>query len=171
MTHSATTESRRARPETGGGRRRSQRPRRRWGRIVLLSLLAVLLAAGGTGYWLYSDLNGNIDGVDLDKALGDDRPEKLPTSGQNLLILGSGATNVPSVILPGVQSYVAPIDLLLGFTTAGTWGQPGTGSLDLPVPVPVGLAGANLFLEYVVLDPSVAAAFTHSNGCQFSVGL
>ncbi|GAA2279529.1 LCP family protein [Streptomyces atrovirens] len=89
MTHSATTESRRARPETGGGRRRSQRPRRRWGRIVLLSLLAVLLAAGGTGYWLYSDLNGNIDGVDLDKALGDDRPEKLPTSGQNLLILGS----------------------------------------------------------------------------------
>ncbi|MFF9485289.1 LCP family protein [Streptomyces sp. NPDC014676] len=89
MTHSATTESRRAQPEGGGGRRRSQRPRRRWGRIVLLSFLAVLLAAGGTGYWLYSDLNGNIDGVDLDKALGDDRPEKLPTSGQNLLILGS----------------------------------------------------------------------------------
>ncbi|MFC8368787.1 LCP family protein [Streptomyces sp. NPDC057238] len=89
MTHSATTESRRVQPGTGGGRRRSQRPRRRWGRIVLLSLLAVLLAAGGTGYWLYSDLNGNIDGVDLDKALGDDRPEKLPTSGQNLLILGS----------------------------------------------------------------------------------
>jgi LCP family protein required for cell wall assembly len=89
MTHSATTESRRAQPESGGGRRRSQRPRRRWGRIVLLSFLAVLLAAGGTGYWLYSDLNGNIDGVDLDKALGDDRPEKLPTSGQNLLVLGS----------------------------------------------------------------------------------
>ncbi|MFE4049617.1 LCP family protein [Streptomyces sp. YIM B13518] len=89
MTHSATTESRHAQPETGGGRRRSQRPRRRWGRIVLLSLLAVLLAAGGTGYWLYSDLNDNIDGVDLDEALGEDRPEKLPTSGQNLLVLGS----------------------------------------------------------------------------------
>lgn len=89
MTHSATTESRRVQPETGGGRRRSQRPRRRRGRVVLLSLLAVLLAAGGTGYWLYSDLNGNIDGVDLDKALGEDRPEKLPTSGQNLLVLGS----------------------------------------------------------------------------------
>ncbi|MFD7701159.1 LCP family protein [Streptomyces caelestis] len=89
MTHSATTESRRAQPETGGGRRRSQRPRRRWGRIVLLSLLAVLLAAGGTGYWLYSDLNDNIDGVDLDEALGEDRPEKLPTSGQNVLVLGS----------------------------------------------------------------------------------
>ncbi|MDT0401743.1 MULTISPECIES: LCP family protein [Streptomyces] len=89
MTTSATTESRRVQPDSGGGRRRAQRPRRRWGRIVLLSLLVLLLAAGGTGYWLYSDLNGNIDGVDLDKALGEDRPEKLPTSGQNLLVLGS----------------------------------------------------------------------------------
>ncbi|MFG2511221.1 LCP family protein [Streptomyces sp. NPDC048584] len=88
MTTSATTESR-VQPDSGGGRRRAQRPRRRWGRIVLLSLLVLLLAAGGTGYWLYSDLNGNIDGVDLDKALGEDRPEKLPTSGQNLLVLGS----------------------------------------------------------------------------------
>ncbi|QKW03272.1 LCP family protein [Streptomyces sp. NA02536] len=87
MTHSATTESRRAQPESGGGRRRPKR--RHWGRIVLLSLLAVVLAAGGTGYWLYSDLNGNIDGVDLDEALGEDRPEKLPTSGQNVLVLGS----------------------------------------------------------------------------------
>ncbi|MEU5511185.1 LCP family protein [Streptomyces fungicidicus] len=87
MTHSATTESRRAQPESGGGRRRPKR--RRWGRIVLLSLLAVVLAAGGTAYWLYSDLNGNIDGVDLDEALGEDRPEKLPTSGQNVLVLGS----------------------------------------------------------------------------------
>ncbi|MGV9846382.1 LCP family protein [Streptomyces fungicidicus] len=87
MTHSATTESRRAQPESGGGRRRPKR--RRWGRVVLLSLLAVVLAAGGTAYWLYSDLNGNIDGVDLDEALGEDRPEKLPTSGQNVLVLGS----------------------------------------------------------------------------------
>ncbi|KES03259.1 transcriptional regulator [Streptomyces toyocaensis] len=89
MTHSATRESGRAQSAPGDRRRRAQRPRRRWGRIVLLSFLAVLLAAGGTGYWLYSDLNGNIDGVDLDKALGEDRPEKLPTSGQNVLVLGS----------------------------------------------------------------------------------
>jgi hypothetical protein len=88
-----------------------------------------------------------------------------------LLVVGSGATNVPSVILPGVQSYVAPVDLLLGYTLGGPWGQPGTGTLDLVVPVPPGLAGANLFLEFVLLDPSVAAAFTHSNGCQLSVGL
>lgn len=38
---------------------------------------------------MYSQLDGNIKGVDINKALGDDRPEKLPTSGQNLLVLGS----------------------------------------------------------------------------------
>ncbi|MDQ0406948.1 LCP family protein [Streptomyces sp. NBC_01723] len=89
MTHSATTEPRRTRRAAPDGGRRAPRRRRRWGRIVLLSLVVLLLALGGTGYWLYSGLNGNIDGVDLDKALGTERPEKLPTSGQNLLVLGS----------------------------------------------------------------------------------
>ncbi|MFV0133073.1 LCP family protein [Streptomyces sp. HMX87] len=89
MTHSATTEPRRARRTESGGRRRAPRGRRRWGRILLLSFLVLLLAAGGTVYWLYRGLDGNIDGVDLNEALGDDRPQKLPTSGQNLLVLGS----------------------------------------------------------------------------------
>ncbi|MFD6553194.1 LCP family protein [Streptomyces sp. NPDC058398] len=76
----------------GGGRRGAKRERaggRRIGRKILLGLTVLVLAAGGTGYWLYSDLDGNIKGVDLDKAIGDDRPEKLPTSGQNILVLGS----------------------------------------------------------------------------------
>lgn len=34
-------------------------------------------------------MDGNIKSVDIDKALGEDRPEKLPTTGQNLLVLGS----------------------------------------------------------------------------------
>ncbi|MEU7423541.1 LCP family protein [Streptomyces sp. NPDC040750] len=93
MTHSATTEPRGARkaPSTGGRRRPrgGKGPRRRWGRIVLLSVLVLVLAAGGVGYWLYRDLDNNIKGVDIDKAIGDDRPQKLPTSGQNILILGS----------------------------------------------------------------------------------
>ncbi len=78
-------------PEAVGGRRGAATPRkrRRTGRIVLLTLLVLLLAAGGTLYWLYSSIDGNIKAVDIDKALGDDRPEKLPTSGQNLLVLGS----------------------------------------------------------------------------------
>lgn len=74
---------------TGRGRRRGPRRRRRGPLITLAVLLVLLLAAGGTVYWLYSRLDGNITGVDIDKALGDDRPGKLPTSGQNLLVLGS----------------------------------------------------------------------------------
>ncbi|MFH8439869.1 LCP family protein [Streptomyces sp. NPDC018026] len=83
------------RSETGhghgrGSRRRSARkPKRRWGRITLLVLLVLVLAAGGYAYYLYRDLNGNINGVDINDAIGKDRPEKLPTSGQNILILGS----------------------------------------------------------------------------------
>ncbi|WP_434092457.1 LCP family protein [Streptomyces flaveolus] len=71
------------------GSRRAQKKKRRTGRIVLLSLLVLVLALGGTAYWLYSDLDGNINGVDINDAIGKDRPEKLPTSGQNVLILGS----------------------------------------------------------------------------------
>ncbi|MFE7357315.1 LCP family protein [Streptomyces sp. NPDC057543] len=69
--------------------RKKDRKRRRGLKITLGVLLVLLLAGGGTVYWLYSRLDGNITGVDIDKALGDDRPEKLPTSGQNLLVLGS----------------------------------------------------------------------------------
>ncbi|WP_328332622.1 LCP family protein [Streptomyces sp. NBC_00455] len=69
--------------------RKAPRQRRRGLRIVLLVLLVLLLAAGGTAWWLYSNLNGNIKGVDINKSLGKDRPEKLPTTGQNLLVLGS----------------------------------------------------------------------------------
>lgn len=57
--------------------------------MILWTLVVLVLAVGGTGYWLYSNLNGNLNGVDLNRAIGDDRPEKLPTSGQNILVLGS----------------------------------------------------------------------------------
>ncbi|WP_037671888.1 LCP family protein [Streptomyces griseus] len=73
----------------GRGRKREKAGGRRIGRKILIGLGVVVVAAAGTGYWLYSDLNDNIKGVDIDKAIGDDRPEKLPTSGQNILILGS----------------------------------------------------------------------------------
>ncbi|MET9773557.1 LCP family protein [Streptomyces sp. NPDC006367] len=70
-------------------RREAPRRRRRTGRWILLSLTVLVAAGAGTAYWLYSDLNGNIKGVDINDAIGKDRPEKLPTSGQNILILGS----------------------------------------------------------------------------------
>ncbi|MGN9793396.1 LCP family protein [Streptomyces sp. OZ13] len=70
-------------------RRSAPRKRRRGLKITLGVALVLLLTAGGTAYWMYSSLDSNIKGVDLDKAIGDDRPQKLPTSGQNLLVLGS----------------------------------------------------------------------------------
>jgi LCP family protein required for cell wall assembly len=81
----------RAAPAPGKGSRRKggTGKKRHPVRIVLISLVVLLLAAGGTGWWFYSHLNGNIKGVDINKALGTDRPEKLPTSGQNVLVLGS----------------------------------------------------------------------------------
>ncbi|MEU2506287.1 LCP family protein [Streptomyces sp. NPDC007863] len=75
--------------DTATRSRKAPRKRRRTGRIVLITFLVLLLAAGGGLYWMYSSIDGNIKAVDIDKALGDDRPEKLPTSGQNLLVLGS----------------------------------------------------------------------------------
>ncbi|MGW4271819.1 LCP family protein [Streptomyces seoulensis] len=77
-------------PSGRSGKRKDGRPRgRRTGRRILIALTVLVVAAGGAGYWLYSDLDGNIKGVDIDRAIGDDRPPKLPTSGQNVLILGS----------------------------------------------------------------------------------
>ncbi|MER5530214.1 LCP family protein [Streptomyces sp. NPDC002677] len=76
-------------PGQGGGRKRERTGGRRRGRRILISLAVLVVAGAGTAYWLYSGIDGNIKGVDIDRAIGDDRPEKLPTSGQNILILGS----------------------------------------------------------------------------------
>ncbi|MEU8699922.1 LCP family protein [Streptomyces sp. NPDC048680] len=89
MSQDAIAPDHRSSQENPRRRRRVRTRGSRTGRVVLLSVLVVLIAAGGTAYWLYSRLDGNIKGVDINKALGDDRPEKLPTSGQNLLVLGS----------------------------------------------------------------------------------
>ncbi|MFI5986301.1 LCP family protein [Streptomyces sp. NPDC051555] len=58
-------------------------------RIVLVVLAAVILLGAGAGWWAYSHLNGNIDSVDLDKAIGDNRPAKVVPGAQNVLVLGS----------------------------------------------------------------------------------
>ncbi|PWI20698.1 transcriptional regulator [Streptomyces sp. Act143] len=67
-----------------------------------LTLAGVLVAGAATGGWVYWHLNSNIKSVDIDQALGDDRPAKptvtpspsasaspLPTEALNILVLGS----------------------------------------------------------------------------------
>ncbi|MFF9195803.1 LCP family protein [Streptomyces sp. NPDC014779] len=97
------------------GRARARRTRkRRTGRIVLLVLLLLVLAGGGTVYWMYSSLDGNItSAVDLDKDLGDDRPAKVPTSGQNLLVLGSDSRAGANAALDGAAVSGARSDTAL----------------------------------------------------------
>ncbi|KKD04618.1 LCP family protein [Streptomyces sp. WM6386] len=69
-----------------------------------LTLAGVLVVGAATGGWLYWHLNDNIKSVDIDNALGDDRPAKpvttpspaasasaspLPSEALNILVLGS----------------------------------------------------------------------------------
>lgn len=58
--------------------------------VISVTLLALLLIAGGTGWWAYSHLNGNIESVDLNQAIGvDNRPAKVAPNAQNILVIGS----------------------------------------------------------------------------------
>ncbi|MCX4764401.1 LCP family protein [Streptomyces sp. NBC_01275] len=73
-------------------------------KIAGLTLAAALVAGVGTAGWAYWRLNDNIKSVDIDNALGDNRPAKavttpspsgsasaspLPTEAVNILVLGS----------------------------------------------------------------------------------
>lgn len=69
--------------------RRTRDRRRRRRRILGWSvggLVAVLLAAGGFGWWLYDHLNGNIRTQDFADQLTDRPP---PTGAMNVLLVGS----------------------------------------------------------------------------------
>ncbi|MGW2641325.1 LCP family protein [Streptomyces sp. NPDC001348] len=85
-----------------GGRRGGRRPAVL--KAVGLTLAAALVLGGAAAGWAYWHLNHNIKSVDIDSALGDDRPARavttpsasasasaspLPTEALNILVLGS----------------------------------------------------------------------------------
>ncbi|WP_037680564.1 LCP family protein [Streptomyces griseus] len=71
------------------GHRRKPKGRRR-GLLVMAWTAAGIVVLGGTGAgYLYFKLNGNIKSVDIDQALGTDRPEKADNGSENILVLGS----------------------------------------------------------------------------------
>lgn len=71
------------------GQRRKPRGRRK-GLLITAWTAAGIVVLGGTGAgYLYFKLNGNIKSVDIDQALGTDRPEKADNGSENILVLGS----------------------------------------------------------------------------------
>lgn len=74
----------------GKGRRRKTRSKGRKGLIITAWTAAGIVVLGGTGAgYLYFKLNGNIKSVDIDSALGTDRPTKVDNGSENILVLGS----------------------------------------------------------------------------------
>lgn len=73
----------------GGTRRRPPSTARRVTAVAAFSAAALLLAGGtGLGY-VYFKVNGNLEGVDIDQALGTERPKNLDDGSMDILVLGS----------------------------------------------------------------------------------
>ncbi len=73
----------------GKGRRRKPREKRKGLKIMAWTAAGIVVLGGtGAGY-LYFKLNGNIESVDIDQALGTERPEKVDNGSENILVLGS----------------------------------------------------------------------------------
>ncbi|UQA93089.1 LCP family protein [Streptomyces halobius] len=72
-----------------GRRRKSPTRRRRALTIGLCALIsAVLLGGAGLGY-VYFKLNGNLKGIDINAALGRDRPKNIDNGSMDILVIGS----------------------------------------------------------------------------------
>ncbi|MFJ9742523.1 LCP family protein [Streptomyces sp. NPDC101166] len=71
------------------GRRRKPRAKRK-GLVIAAWTAAGIAVLGGTGAgYVFFKLNGNIKSVDIDQALGADRPDKADNGSENILVLGS----------------------------------------------------------------------------------
>ncbi|WP_338700555.1 LCP family protein [Streptomyces sp. Q6] len=83
------SDSKPGRHRAKGRRRKPRDGRGRALRIVAWSAAGVVVLGGtGLGY-VYFKLNGNIKSVDINAALGTDRPENVDNGSQDILVLGS----------------------------------------------------------------------------------
>ncbi|BCL23031.1 LCP family protein [Streptomyces tuirus] len=76
---------------SGRGKGKRRKPQRRRKGLMITAWTAagiVVIGGAGAGY-LYFQLNGNLKSVDIDQALGADRPKKADNGSENILVLGS----------------------------------------------------------------------------------
>ncbi|MFI6489855.1 LCP family protein [Streptomyces sp. NPDC050564] len=72
------------------GRRRKTRSTRRKALLITAWTAAGIVVLGGTGAGIvYFKLNSNLKNVDINQALGTDRPTKVDNGSENILVLGS----------------------------------------------------------------------------------
>ncbi|ATW50589.1 LCP family protein [Streptomyces peucetius] len=76
-------------PQSRGKRRKPPaKARRTW--TVVAWVAAALVVVGGSGLGLlWFKLNGNLQGVDIKAALGEDRPKNIDNGSMDILVLGS----------------------------------------------------------------------------------
>ncbi|MFE9636222.1 LCP family protein [Streptomyces sp. NPDC006463] len=80
---------------TGSGRRAASRrrrkpPKRRRALVIAAWSAAGVVLVGGAGLgYFYFKLNGNLKTVDIDQALGADRPQNVDNGSMDILVLGS----------------------------------------------------------------------------------
>ncbi len=72
------------------GRRRKPRTTRRKALVITAWTAAGVVVLGGAGLgYLYYKFNGNLHAVDINAALGTDRPEDVDNGSMDILVLGS----------------------------------------------------------------------------------
>ncbi|WP_328493922.1 LCP family protein [Streptomyces sp. NBC_00414] len=77
-------------PKPGHRRTREPRSKRRKALLITAWSAAGVFVLGGTGLgYVYFNLNDNIKSVDIDQALGTDRPLDVDNGSQDILVLGS----------------------------------------------------------------------------------
>ncbi|RVU20378.1 LytR family transcriptional regulator [Streptomyces antnestii] len=86
--HASTDPSRRTRG--AGGKRRKPRGKHSKALVITACTAAGLVVVAGAGAgFLYFKLNGNLKGVDINAALGTDRPANVDNGSMDILVLGS----------------------------------------------------------------------------------
>lgn len=93
------------------------------------------------------------------------------TGAATAILLAGGLTApVPNAPFPGNTLYVTSIVDFYYFFTNGAFGAAGVGENNIPVLVPVNLAGLEIYLQYIVVDFFGAAPLTTSNGVKVNFG-